>query len=101
MSSGFYHVRISTQAYYAIDAHVEFLARVSPGAAAGQRSKLFAKISSLDSNPYRHPVFDADPDLPEYRKMVVGRYLILYLINEENKTVDVDLVWDSRMDNLL
>jgi plasmid stabilization system protein ParE len=101
MSKGAYTVRVSTQAYYALDAHMAFLARVSPKAAVGQKKKLLAKISSLESNPYRHPVFDADPDLPEYRKMVIDRYLILYLIDEENKTVDVDLVWDTRMDNLL
>jgi plasmid stabilization system protein ParE len=80
---------------------MEFLARVNPSAADRQKKKLLAKISSLDRNPYRHPVFDADPDLPEYRKMVIDRYIILYLISEKNKTVDVDLVWDSRMDNVL
>ncbi|MDR1272284.1 MAG: type II toxin-antitoxin system RelE/ParE family toxin [Clostridiales Family XIII bacterium] len=101
MSSGIYKVRVSTQAYYALDAHIEFLSRVSPKAAATQKKKLFAKISNLGLNPYRHPVFDADPDMPEYRKMVIDRYIILYLINEKDKAVEVDLVWDSRMDNLL
>jgi plasmid stabilization system protein ParE len=101
MSEGAYKVRIGAQAYYALDAHMAFLVRVSPNAAADRRRELLARIESLEINPYRHPVFDADPDMPEYRKMVVNRYLILYLVDEENKTVDVDLVWDARMDNLL
>jgi plasmid stabilization system protein ParE len=80
---------------------MEFLERVNPQAAERQKNKLLAKVSSLDNNPYRHPLFDTDPDLPEYRKMVIDRYIILYLIDEKNKTVLVDLVWDSRMDNVL
>jgi plasmid stabilization system protein ParE len=101
MNKSGYRVRISTQAYYAIAAHIEFLSRVSEKAAAAQKKKLLTKISGLTQNPYRHPVFDADPDMPEYRKMVIDRYLTLYLIDEGSKTVDVDLIWDTRRDSFL
>jgi plasmid stabilization system protein ParE len=101
MSESTYAIRISAQAYYALDAHMIFLAQVSPKAAEREKSRLLSKISSLSDNPYRHPVFDADTDIPEYRKMVISRYIILYLVDETNHTVSVDLVWDSRMDNVL
>jgi plasmid stabilization system protein ParE len=80
---------------------MKFLSRVSPNAAIKQKKQIVSNISYLESNPYRYPVYDADPDLPEHRKMVIGRYIILYVVSEEDKTVNVDLVWDSRMDNVL
>jgi plasmid stabilization system protein ParE len=101
MSENAYHVKVSIQAYYALNAHMEFLSRVNPDATGKQRREILAKIALLSRNPYLYPVFDADPDVPEYRKMVIGRYLILYVIDEDGKTVGVDLIWDTRMDNVL
>ena len=47
-------------------------------------STLKEKISSLSDMPYRYPKIDPDK---EYRKMVVGRYVVLYVVEERAKKV--------------
>jgi plasmid stabilization system protein ParE len=80
---------------------MEFLSRVNPDAADKQRKEILHRISSLRCNPYLYPVFDSDVDMPEYRKMIIGRYIILYVIEEEPAAISIDLIWDTRMDNVL
>jgi len=101
MSKNIYRIKVSYQADNALDAHMMFLSRVSPNAAVRQKEKIISNISHLSRNPYLYPVYETDSDMIEYRKMVIGRYAILYSVNEKDKTVGVDLVWDSRMDNVL
>lgn len=76
--------------------HFEFLARVSATAARRLLDGLMADIDSLESMPYRNPVFDR-PYLPngKYRYMIsCDRYRIIYQI--EGLTVFVDDIQDCR-----
>jgi len=52
------------------------------------------KITRLMEFPYSCPIYEDDPD---YRKLVVGNYLVFYMVNEEEKTVEIHRIFhDSR-----
>ena len=48
------------------------------------------KTSQLKSFPYSCPVYELDTD---YRKLVVGDYLVLYMVNEDAKTVEIHRIF--------
>jgi len=76
--------------------HIEFVARVSERAATRLLDDLIKDMRSLESMPYRNPVYNR-PYLPggKYRYLVSNeRYLIVYQI--ENNTVFIDDIQDSR-----
>ena len=80
--------------------HFEFLARVSINAANDLLDGLIADISSLESLPYRNPVYDR-PYIAKgkYRYMIsCDRYRIVYQI-EEN-VVYVDDIQDCRQSDV-
>ncbi|MDR0519299.1 MAG: type II toxin-antitoxin system RelE/ParE family toxin [Clostridiales Family XIII bacterium] len=96
-----YKVVINSQADHAMSAHIRFLARASAPAAGRLKKTLVAKLRTLKDNPYAYPVFESKTTLRDYRKIVIGRYIILYEISERDRTVYVKFIWDSRMDNAL
>ena len=76
--------------------HMEFLARVSESAAARLLDNLIKDIRSLESMPYRNPIY-IRPFAPsgKYRYMIsCKRYRIVYQIEKE--TVYVDDIQDCR-----
>ena len=48
------------------------------------------KTSQLKNFPYSCPVYELDTD---YRKLVVGDYLVFYMVNEEAKTVEIHRIF--------
>jgi len=52
-------------------------------------------VSNLKENPYMYPVY---PEIPEYRRMVVDNYIVLYKIFDELKKVEISRIlrasWD-------
>jgi plasmid stabilization system protein ParE len=44
------------------------------------------KTSRLKDYPYSCPEYEDDPD---YRRLVVGDYLVFYKVNEDDKTIEV------------
>ena len=60
--------------------------------------KIHEMILSLDEMPQRFS-FSFDPTLAEkgYRRANVKKYIILYLIDEENKTVNIARIFHSSM----
>ena len=44
------------------------------------------KTARLKDFPYSCPVYEDDPD---YRRLVVGDYLVFYMVNETKKTVEI------------
>jgi plasmid stabilization system protein ParE len=48
------------------------------------------KLALLEEFPYSCPVYEDDPD---YRNLVVGDYLVFYIVNEENKTVEIHRIF--------
>ena len=99
MSDRKYRVYINTEASDMLGEHITFLARVSIGAAKVLRNDLLARIKNLESEPHLYPIFYTNSLETEYRKLVYKRYLILYSIDETEKTVQIKFVWDSRKNN--
>ena len=76
--------------------HFEFLGRVRESASERLLDSLVKDIGSLESKPYRNPVYDR-PYLPrgKYRYMLSGdRYRIVYQV--EGSFVYVDDIQDCR-----
>ena len=53
------------------------------------------KTTRLKEFPYSCPIYEDDPD---YRKLVVGDYLVFYMVNEENKTVEIHRIFHGSRD---
>ena len=43
-------------------------------------------VSILKENPYMYPVY---PEKPDYRRMVVDNYIVLYKISEQAKEIEI------------
>jgi plasmid stabilization system protein ParE len=85
-----FHVFIDPAANDRIAEHLEFLARISESAAERLLDELMASIRSLNTMPFRNPVYNR-PFLPldKYRYLMVGkRYRIVYQIAGNNVFVD-------------
>jgi len=70
--------------------HIEFLARVSENAANRLTGELLADIRSLETLPFRNPVYTR-PYIPldKYRHMISGkRYRIVYQIDGDFVFID-------------
>ena len=95
-----YQVIIDPAASDRMGEHFEFLARVSVTAAESLLDGLLASIRSLESLPYRNPVYDK-PYLTKgkYRYLISHeRYCIVYQI--ENNIVYVDDIQDCRQSDI-
>jgi plasmid stabilization system protein ParE len=50
-------------------------------------------INNIKTMPYMYPVYDSD-----YRKIVIGNYLVFYTINEDKKIIEIHRIlpgaWD-------
>ena len=52
-------------------------------------------IERLKEHPYSCPVYEDDPD---YRRLVVGEYLVFYMIDEEKKFVEIHRIFHGSRD---
>jgi len=81
-----YHLRYLDTLDSEIAAIEEYLETqfVSPGVVL---TPIFDRIEkALPTSPYMYPVYQDDP---RFRKMVVEKYLVLYVIKEEQQTVEI------------
>ena len=58
-------------------------------------SLLKTRIVRLKKHPYSCPVYEDDPD---YRRLVVGEYLVFYMINEDEKSVEIHRIFHESQD---
>ena len=62
-------------------------------------SKFFAllreKTAQLKNFPYSCPVYEHDTD---YRRLIVGDYLVFYMVNEDTKTVEIHRIFHGTRD---
>jgi plasmid stabilization system protein ParE len=87
-----YRVELSQFARDAIHEYVRFIAieRQSPLNAERWLQKVWEAIDSLESLPYRCPLAPENEHREyEIRMRIVGDYLLLYTIDEPNKTVHI------------
>jgi len=64
----------------------KYLSKFYPTTPKRFTSALKKHISNLKENPYMYPVY---PEIPDYRRMIVDNYIVLYKIFEEEKKVEI------------
>lgn len=68
-------------------AHIKaYLSQFYPDTSKKFFAQLKKKTERLKTFPYSCPVYEEDPD---YRKLVVGEYLVFYMVDEDTKTVEI------------
>ena len=71
----------------------------APMAAANLMRKIRKKADALRKTPYMYREYYGEPDSETaYRAMPVNNYLVFYVVNEDNTTVEVHRVLYVRMD---
>ncbi len=99
MKKRIYNVVTSSEALAMLSEHMAFVAKVNVQAAKGLREDCFSKIKSLEEMPYRCTVLE-DTNFPykKYRYLIFDCYALVFVVEEENQTVYVDYILDTRRD---
>ena len=72
-----------------------YLSQFYPGTSKRFFTLLKNKISRLKAYPHSCPVYDEDPD---YRKLVVGDYLVFYMVDDIAKIVEIHSIFHGSRD---
>ena len=96
-----YNVDVNDSAKLMMLEHIIFLSQVSVIAAEKLYESFEKAFDSLSKFPHRCPVFETPYTVFEYRRLVVDRYVLLFIIDEQKNIVHVEYIWDSRRDNAL
>jgi len=94
-----YTVKINKNALKMMDRHLMFLADINVDAAKRLADELTDSLVSLETMPNRCPKFRTHRTDEPYRQLIVGRYQIIFSINEEKNIVSVKHILDSRQNN--
>ena len=94
-----YRIDIHDDASEMLYAHVRFVANISVPAARKLRATLYKAIVSLESMPHRCPMYRTRIADGDYRRLIIGRYQIVFSINEADRIVNIRYILDSRQDN--
>ena len=87
-----FKVKLSQQAVNDIDDIISYISHelYSPQAAERFFNKINQKISLLGKNPFIYPLYhDEDLSKKGLRFVIVGNYLMFYIIDEENTVVHI------------
>jgi addiction module RelE/StbE family toxin len=83
---------------YAIEDKKEikiYLSQFYPETPKRFTTSLKKHIANIKDNPYMYPLY---PENPDYRRMVVDNYIVLYQIYEEVKKIEIHRIlrasWD-------
>jgi plasmid stabilization system protein ParE len=74
---------------------LEYLSGFYPGTPLRFRSEYQKRLSQLEDSPYGCPVYYAFPD---YRRVLVGKYTMLYKIDDEYHEVHIHRILRSNWD---
>lgn len=94
-----YSVNIAETAAGMIDTHAAFLANVSIDAALKLVDDFENAFISLETMPKRCSIYNTNKTEDVYRQLIVGRYLIIFSIDEQDSTVNIETIFDSRQNN--
>jgi len=94
-----YRIDIHDEAKEMLYAHARFVANVSVPAARKLRATLYKAIVSLEEMPHRCPLYRTRIASGDYRRLIAGRYQIIFSINEADRIVNIRYILDSRQDN--
>lgn len=94
-----YKVKIHEGAARMLYEHIRFLANVSIPASKRLRDKIGDAIDSLKYNPERCVIYELVKARTYCRRLIVGRYAIIFSIDEKTHTVLIKYILDTRRDN--
>jgi addiction module RelE/StbE family toxin len=90
-----YHVRFTPIAKKDRKEIKNYLSQFYPETPKRFTASLKKHIANIKENPYMYPLY---PENPEYRRMVVDNYIVLYQIYEEVKKIEIHRIlrasWD-------
>ena len=92
-----YAVLVHDRAAQMLYAHIRFVANVSVDAARKLRGTLYHAIASLENMPLRCPAYRTQHTSDSYHQLIVGRYKIIFAIDERDSIVHIRYILDSRM----
>jgi addiction module RelE/StbE family toxin len=72
-----------------------YLSQFYPGTSKRFFALLKKKTNRLKTHPYSCPIYE---DVPDYRKLVVGDYLVFYIVNEDAKIVEIHRIFHGSRD---
>lgn len=96
-----YNVDVNDSAKLMMLEQITFLSQVSITAAEKLYESFKKAFDSLSKFPHRCPVFETPYTAFEYRRLVVDRHVLLFIIDEQKNIVYIEYIWDSRQDNAL
>ena len=73
----------------------DYLSQYYKGTAKRFFDLLKKKIARLKDYPYSCPIYEDDPD---YHRLVVGDFLVFYVVNEDEKIVEIHRVFHGSLD---
>ena len=94
-----YNMDVNDSAKLMMLEHITFLSQVRVTAAEKLYESFEKAFDSLSKFPHRCPVFETPYTVYEYRRLVVDRYVLLFIIDEQRNIVYVEYIWDLRQDN--
>ena len=92
-----YKIYLNDNAKLMLRSHVRFVANVSPVAARKLAHALDSGVQTLKSLPHRCPKFRTKNTYSVYRQL--GRYKLIFSVNEKGNTVEIKYILDSRQSN--
>jgi len=72
-----------------------YLMQFYPSTARKFFDLLKSKTARLKDFPYSCPKYEDDPD---YRVLVVGDYLVFYIVNEDKKAIEIHRIFHGSQD---
>ena len=93
-----YIVVVYDEARQMLYSHVRFLANVNISAARKLKATLYKAFLSLETMPQRCPIYRTRRTSETYRQLILGRYQIIFSIDDERNTVSICYILDSRQD---
>lgn len=100
-NQGQYTISIHDKAARMLYEHIRFVANVSIPAARKLRTTLYHAIYSLEEMPFRCPVYRTHRTFDNYHQLVVGRYKIIFTVNDKDMIINIKYILDTRQEDNL
>ena len=90
-----YKARYLSTAKYDRDAIRNYLNQYSLTAATRLFEKIKAKVELAKDNPYMYAAYERRP---QFRRIVAEDYLVFYMVNENEKTIEIHHIFRGNID---
>ncbi len=85
-----YTIQFLDSALFDLETIKKYVSFDSVSAAIQLLNEFRVRIDNLCNMPERNPLCEDDP---RFRRMVVGRYLVFYYVDEQQKNIEIHHVW--------